>query len=64
MSTATWTGTLGATRGYGDWADAGNWSPAGVPGADSDVVTSTGGADVLASIGTVKSITDSSPLFT
>jgi hypothetical protein len=64
MSKSTWTGALGATRGYGDWADAGNWSPAGVPGADSDVVISTGGADVSASIGTVKSITDSSPLFT
>ncbi len=57
MSTSTWTGTVNS-----DWADADNWSPAGVPGAGSDVTIATGDAVASASIGTVNSITDSSDL--
>jgi len=57
MSKSTWTGAVNS-----DWADAGNWSPAGVPGASSDVTTATGDAVASASIGTVNSITDSSDL--
>ena len=37
MSTSTWTGDVSS-----DWADADNWSPAGVPDASSDVVISVG----------------------
>ena len=58
MSTSTWTGAVNS-----DWVDVDNWSPAGVPGASSDVVIDTidtGGAIASASIGTVNSITDSS----
>jgi hypothetical protein len=57
MSTSTWTGAIN-----NDWADAGNWSPAGVPGASSDVTIATGAAVASAPIGTVNSITDSSDL--
>ena len=57
MSTSTWTGAVSS-----DWAVAGNWSPAGVPGTDSDVTIATGDAVASASIGTVNSITDSSDL--
>ena len=57
MSKSTWTGAVNS-----DWADADNWSPAGVPGADSDVTIATGDAVASASIGTVNSITDSSSL--
>ena len=53
MSTSIWTGDDSS-----DWADAGNWSPAGVPDASSDVVISIGDAVASASIGTVNSITD------
>jgi hypothetical protein len=55
MSKSTWTGADGS-----DWFDADNWSPAGVPGASSDVTIATGEAVASASIGTVNSITDSS----
>jgi fibronectin-binding autotransporter adhesin len=56
MSTSTWTGAVNS-----DWDDADNWSPAGVPGADSDVTIATGAPAPVASasIGTVNSITDS-----
>ena len=37
MSKSTWTGAVSS-----DWADADNWSPAGVPGASSDVVIAIG----------------------
>ena len=57
MSKSTWTGAVNS-----DWADAGNWSPAVVPGAGSDVTIATGDAVASASIGTVNSITDSSDL--
>jgi hypothetical protein len=59
MSKSTWTGAVNS-----DWDDADNWSPAGVPGADSDVVIARGTPVALASasIGTVNSITDSSYL--
>jgi hypothetical protein len=57
MSTSTWTGAVNS-----DWDDADNWSPAGVPGVNSDVVISTGAPVASASIGTVDSITDSSDL--
>ena len=57
MSTSTWTGAVNS-----DWADAGNWSPAGKPGAGSDVTIATGAAVASASIGTVNSITDLSDL--
>ena len=57
MSKSTWTGGSG-----GDWEDPDNWSPAGVPGANSDVTIATGDAVASASIGTVNSITDSSGL--
>ena len=49
-------------RRGGDWDDPDNWSPAGVPGAASDVTIATGDAIASASIGTVNSITDSSDL--
>jgi hypothetical protein len=59
MSTSTWTGAVNS-----DWDDADNWSPAGIPGADSDVTIASGTPLALASasIGTVNSITDSSYL--
>jgi hypothetical protein len=57
MSKSTWTGAINS-----DWADAANWSPAGVPDAGSDVTIATGDAIASASIGTVNSITDSSYL--
>ena len=59
MSTSTWTGDISS-----DWDDADNWSPAGVPGASSDVTIASGTPLALASasIGTVNSITDSSHL--
>ncbi len=57
MSTSTWTGVVNS-----DWADADNWSPAGVPDASSDVTIATGDAVASAAIGTVNSITDSSSL--
>jgi len=53
MSKSTWTGDISS-----DWADAGNWSPAGIPGAGSDVAITIGDAVASASIGTVNSITD------
>jgi hypothetical protein len=57
MSTSTWTGAVNS-----HWHDADNWSPAGVPGAGSDVTITTGSPVASASIGTVNSITDSSDL--
>ena len=59
MSKSTWTGAVNS-----DWDDADNWSPAGVPGASSDVMIATGTPVALASasIGTVNSITNSSDL--
>ena len=39
MSKSTWTGAVNS-----DWADPDNWSPAGVPGANSDVVIASGDA--------------------
>ncbi len=53
MSTSIWTGDNSP-----DWADAGNWSPAGVPSASSDVAITIGDAVASAPIGTVNSITD------
>jgi len=58
MSTSTWTGA----DNNSDWADSGNWSPAGIPDASSDVVITTGAPVVSAPIGTVNSITDSAEL--
>jgi hypothetical protein len=57
MSKSTWTGAVNS-----DWNDPDNWSPAGVPGASSDVTIATGEAVASASIGAVNSITDSSEL--
>src|SRR5271167_2258123 len=57
MSKSTWTGKVSS-----DWNDPNNWSPAGVPGVNSDVVIATGAPVASASIGTVNSITDSSHL--
>ena len=57
MSKSTWTGADGTIGPTPD-----NWSPAGVPGASSDVTIATGDAVASASIGTVNSITDSSDL--
>jgi hypothetical protein len=57
MSQSTWTSGNG-----GDWNDADNWSPAGIPSVNSDVVIATGAPVASASIGTVNSITDSSEL--
>jgi hypothetical protein len=57
MSKSTWTGAVSS-----DWDDANNWSPAGIPGVNSDVVIATGAPVASASIGTVNSITDSSDL--
>src|SRR6516162_6901405 len=57
MSKSTWTGADSS-----DWFDADNWSPAGVPGASSDVTIATRRAVASASIGTVNSISDSSDL--
>ena len=57
MSKSTWTGAVSS-----DWNDADNWSPAGVPGVNSDVTIAAGRAVASASIGTVNSITDSSDL--
>jgi hypothetical protein len=54
MGKSTWTSGSG-----GDWDDADNWSPAGIPGVTSDVVIATGAPVASASIGTVNSITDS-----
>jgi hypothetical protein len=56
MSTSTWTGAVNS-----DWDNPDNWSPAGVPGVNSDVTIATGDAVASASIGTVNSI-DSSDL--
>jgi hypothetical protein len=39
MSKSTWTGAVSS-----DWNDPDNWSPAGVPGASSDVTIATGRA--------------------
>jgi hypothetical protein len=57
VSKSTWTGAVNS-----DWANAGNWSPDGIPGAGSDVVINKGAPIASASIGTVNSITDSSSL--
>jgi hypothetical protein len=57
MSKSTRTGDFSS-----DWADAGNWSPVGVPGVGSDVTIAIGQAITSASIGTVNSITDSASL--
>ena len=59
MSKSTWTGAVNS-----NWDDADNWSPAGVPGASSDVTIASGTPVALASasIGTVNWITDSSYL--
>jgi hypothetical protein len=57
VSKSTWTGAVSS-----DWNDPDNWSPAGVPGVNSDVVITTGAPVASASIGTVNSITDSSDL--
>jgi hypothetical protein len=57
MSKSTWTGGVNS-----DWADADNWSPAGVPDASSDVSIAAGDTVASASIGTVNSITDSADL--
>jgi hypothetical protein len=57
MSKSTWTGAVSS-----NWDDANNWSPAGVPGVNSDVVIASGAPVASASIGTVNSITDSSDL--
>ena len=59
ISKSTWTGAVNS-----DWADAGNWSPADIPDASSDVTIASGTPLALASasIGTVNSITDSSDL--
>ena len=59
MSTSTWTGAVNY-----DWDDADNWSPADVPGVNSDVTIAAGApvAVASASIGTVNSITDSADL--
>src|SRR5271166_4854575 len=51
MSASIWTGDISS-----DWADPGNWSPAGVPDASSDVVISIGDAVASASIGTMDSM--------
>jgi hypothetical protein len=53
MTKSTWTGAINS-----DWANADNWSPAGVPDASSNVVITIGVAVASASIGTVNSITD------
>jgi hypothetical protein len=57
MSTSTWTGAIN-----NDWDDADNWSPADVPGVNSDVEITSGSPVVSTSIETVNSITDSSDL--
>jgi hypothetical protein len=57
MTKSKWTGAVSS-----DWADPDNWSPAGVPTVNSDVVIATGAPVASASIGTVNSITDSSDL--
>ncbi len=59
MSKSAWTGAINS-----DWDDPDNWSPAGIPGVNSDVVIASGTPLALASasIGTVNSITDSSYL--
>jgi hypothetical protein len=57
MSKSTWTGAVNS-----DWDDPDNWSPAGIPGVNSDVVIATGAPVASASIGTVNSITDSADL--
>jgi len=57
MSKSTWTGAVNS-----DWADPDNWSPAGMPRVNSDVVIATGTSVASTSIGTVNSITDSSDL--
>ena len=51
MSASIWTGDISS-----DWADPGNWSPAGVPDASSDVVISIGDVVASASMGTVDSM--------
>ena len=50
MNKSVWTGAVDS-----DWADADNWSLAGVPGAGADVT--------ITAIGTVNSIADSSDLY-
>jgi hypothetical protein len=57
MSKSTWTGFVSNA-----WNDPDNWSPAGIPGVNSDVVIATGAPVASASIGKVNSITDSSDL--
>jgi hypothetical protein len=57
MTVSTWTGAINSK-----WARPRNWSPAGKPGAGSDVVINTGAPVASASIGTVDSITSSSDL--
>jgi hypothetical protein len=57
MSKSTWTGAVNS-----DWDDPDNWSPAGIPGVNSEVVIATGAPVASASIGTVNSITDSADL--
>jgi hypothetical protein len=57
MSTSTWTGAVNS-----DWDDADNWSRAGIPGVNSDVVITTGAPVASGSIGTVNSTADSSDL--
>jgi hypothetical protein len=57
MSKSTWTGAVSS-----DWFGGDNWSPAGVPDQNSDVMIATGAPVASATIGTVNSITDSSVL--
>jgi hypothetical protein len=57
MSTSKWTGAVSS-----NWDDANNWSPAGIPGVNSDVVIASGSPVASGPIGTVDSITDSSDL--
>ena len=54
MSTSLWLGGLNSNN----WATAGNWSPAGIPGASTDVLIDGGSPVATASIGTVHSITN------
>jgi hypothetical protein len=58
MTVSTWTGAISS-----NWAKPGNWSPAGIPGAASDVVINSGDPVAKASIGTVHSIDSSGDLF-
>lgn len=54
MSTSLWLGGMNSNN----WATAGNWSPAGIPGASTDVLIDGGSPVATASIGTVRSITN------